>query len=179
MVPFLAVQNNYSMNPDTFLLDQVERFSNRWQKLTGLDCFWWSRICQKLLYISILGALFALIFDDYISLTEKEAREALAKNAVNPERVRSMAVRLIVVILSVCVQPIIFRLIILHRIQSTPELNIVVFSAFVVFTSMTALYYFIACTPLPPAKSKVRKWLESGIEFLRETLTPKPRRKLA
>lgn len=184
---------------DEWLLIKHEKFAQRWQKLWGTDCFFLARLA---LYIS-LG--FALVFSisenffteihvenrasdavlmiaillassgfQFVSAREKRVKKdqlsGLANVFYNDSEIR----------LHIGFMALLMSSILSYCIFADLRVN-VIFALCGACVPIMHIFeiYFSSCSPLPPSKSKVRKLLESGFEFLRKSLTPKPRRILA
>ncbi len=152
--------------------------SNRFQELTGLTCFWlakWSIIvwCFAMLLMDILnGSFFRFpdnLFDFFIfavsvgvvcSLEYKD-KNWTHNGLMNESRPNN----------------------ILERVLFTTVLTFFVLLWITGFVSLLgavvsvltiAYFYFSACTPLPPSKSKVQIWYEKQLASLDKCATPAP-----
>lgn len=165
---------------DGWLLDRHERFAHKCQLLFGINCFSLARICLLLTYASyffpdLVRYLSGMSFGEIIptvflkslivvlwvypnfrrvTIQEKLCEKNQLSGVANSEKLS-------------------------WRYRMTIFVSAIIFSWFVplltpLFGFFIALNYFLACDPLPPGKSKVRQWLEAGVQFLRETLTPVP-----
>ncbi|GEM_PF-6146616 len=159
---------------DQWLLDKFERFGHQSQLYTGKDCFWWAWVSSILyciflllpsplfkidetwkdliLRISPFDVLLGILF---FVLANLGAKTRHVDNFVNKLRLEQSKLRLALMLY--------FLLIDLFA----PEL-----ARFVRETSFVALMYFTACTPLPPAPSKLKEWLKNKSEALKQILVP-------
>ncbi len=173
---------------DVWLLDRFQRFAEWWQKLTGKDCFFLARlmIACHMLHMATIG-LFVLIFTEkspfdhmpailistvwlyIIRVLETEARSDISRGCRNRGYIDFIAFRLVVIIAN----PLILGGTL--KIYFGLELPF----AFALFSSLCFVWYipfayFLSCTPLPPAKSKIREWIESFSASLREFVVHSP-----
>ena len=168
---------------DGFLIDKKFQPVTEWfQKLTGKTNFWLAKCCLLFMFVfSLVQACFDYFFDpDFFfidmlfvlamwAITIKGCRvfkkeeEYLLKNpkAMNARRVNQREFRIFALI----VIPLIF---LIHVAMSFyPWL---IFAPFV----LIPMAYFLACTPLPPCKSKMRKWYEGVLTRADERLSATP-----
>ncbi len=168
---------------DGLILAGFEKFSHRWQKLTGHDCFWLGKLSLVLaflgfsLYFSwfalLLGFNFAVILGPtfmFVSIVPAWLLNVKAKKIVtqyanngysNPFKVSYWRSRIS------C----------LFAFSALTLLAVGVFSLVGVgyilyFLFYNCFEYFLACDPLPPAKSKIKKWLEAGASAAKRFLAP-------
>ena len=156
---------------DSWLLEKIEKFSHGWQKTFGLDCLWLAKLCSGFVVVSFLGTYIGIIIYQRISSQENEIRKHRESGYVNPERIQNMHGR----ILLLCISTMALFAGILDYLTSSNQYKfLILVMASVCFTFMPMAFYFFACSPLPPAKSKVRKWLENTAEFLKGLAAPTP-----
>lgn len=181
---------------DQRLLDKFERFSHWWQKTFGQDCFWLARMAAILFSLSLLvfviseiwwrkpnGKIGAelwllewipgyLLFS-WIEQVDKKVHKMHIRSLANQLKMELIYIRIFLLftvpiyiaatfyVLSTTAPyvPIIYRLIGAHF-----------------YLWLIPTFYFISCDPLPPAKSKVRKWLESFTTAIKRffALPPQP-----
>ena len=174
---------------DIWLLGKLEKFSHWFQKLTGKNCFWLAKIaavCHGFIIVSILipgiffgdqtvvivsGILmvftFFTVFKHFALIKHRElvVLNAREESLSNPFKVLDYDWRItILFVVLLC-------------------LFIMVIGYFPVFGAMLAflifwqglLYYFSACDPLPPAKSKVKEWKEKFVNAVKGVFAPAPR----
>lgn len=176
---------------DSYLIDKYERFSHWVQKLCGLTCFDLARICPYVIifypyylycnYTKIgLSTLcfelgFKLLFVRFavriggiksdIDEAEKQALSSMEMGFKNPlASGEPEAMNRITTFLLSFMAINLLDLFFSAKLVTGTTLWASLF--------YTAIHYFIACTPLPPNKSKARKLLESIKTKL--SLTPSP-----
>ena len=179
---------------DSWLLEKFEKFSHWWQKLTGKDCFWLARFsaASPIAYTTIIlvaayvyegldGLFFqSMFFVLYITINltlgfdlkrmEEEVERDQLKGCSNYSKldVFGRMVGLCVLPFMGCVLIAISRTLLYH----TPIFYLII-NGFAPVSWLTALM-FACCDPLPPAKSKVRKWLENMAERAKKLIAPIP-----
>jgi hypothetical protein len=163
---------------DTWLLNRFENFSHWWQRTFGQDCFWWARktvlasmvmtfigvvmiagISLEGISAGIFNASISFMWVPFIVRIEAGIKKEPENMCANPEKLKS--------------QDRLFFLV------AMPFLAIFIFARLSVLVSLgyilyVFIMYFCACDPLPPAKSKVRQWLESALNGISKALVPKP-----
>lgn len=156
---------------DDFLLDGIfQKISNSIQKLTGKSCFSIAKYC---FFISAVFAAYTSVsrllshesprildlIDVVVGLwfvfmqRQKERRhvnESLQSVTGNIERLKFFWLR------SICTLDAIF-LVWHYSMRSTNQM----FFREVDYIAFAVALYFSACSPLPPAKSLIKMWLES------------------
>ena len=171
---------------DVWLLGKLEKFSHWFQKLTGKNCFWLAKMAavfHGLIIVVILmpgvflgdqtvaivsGILmmftFFTVFKHFALIKHRELVVLREENLSNPFKVLDYDWRItILFVILLC-------------------LFIMVIGYFPVFGAMLAflifwqglLYYFSACDPLPPAKSKVKEWKEKFVNAVKGVFAPAP-----
>ena len=166
---------------DNKLLDAVEWISHRIQRLTGKDCFWLAELCAlALLGIIVIGTgcqiavagsgaeiandlIFAFISSGVLLwfchslLRKREKNWRENPQFLNRSRADSFdqALRLMWLFFSYCNT---------RDAWMDGTIDSWVWAAYSII--MAAFLYLIACTPLPPRKNLVRKWLEKAQEAL-------------
>jgi len=171
---------------DNWLFDAkygFQNIQNRWQRLTGLTCFWLARFFSAIFAAgygigAIIGAIgldfvgrgFAIVSMllvttwnlSYISFLKKEEKKYLygdKAGVMNKRRIETTCVNLRTVLLFFVTLSSAFAL----HAGSAWSL------AFAVgYAAALLLVYFASCTPLPPQKSTMRKWWERIFAVLNE-----------
>src|SRR3989338_4760467 len=173
---------------DRWFLEKFEKFSHRFQKLTGKDCFWLAKVCigfgvltslwnsnlvwkyghgndKDILAIWIFGFIYGLMLVSYLPMIyscEEEVKNNQMKNCANPMRLWCYP-RFFIIWIPCCIMvPLTFFLLKEFVPSASGVLRIVGSTVFLWFIPTV---YFLACDPLPSAKSKVRKWLKNAAEF--------------
>ncbi len=171
---------------DIWLLSASQRFSEKFQRLTGKTCFFLAKIFYLIqIIITVLFLLFvylayppvvwavlsipALFFvrsrSRRVKETEKEERFFFKKGLGHgnaycllllPRRLSTSLTFLFFILLDV------------------GRFNYFNLSLDVGILCEAVALYFRSCTPLPPSKSKVRKWLETAKEKIKGALDPAP-----
>lgn len=180
---------------DMWLVDKFERFSHKFQRFFGYDCFWLARSCYyscvAFLALFLLGAfwydsafhLLALLIiilpAYYIFIPMVEDAEALAKkmrnkNLANPKKLDDASDRIKIFPVVFVMVGIYYPFVFAFLVPKSPFF--VNFFGIYVFCGIWCLFltYFIACDPLPPAKSKIRQWLEKLAEAAKGIFEPIP-----
>ncbi len=162
---------------DRALLDAVESFCHRFQRLTGRTNVW---LAVQLTNLSVIvyfawaglffleapplarvvigafcaGVLYVLtqtIFKVPIEESEKSAYQRVAKGHRNPRRIRDALLRISFLTLSIVLAyPILF----VYRLFA---IRLALLSYFLILLT-TAMLYLLACDPLPPCAGKLRVW---------------------
>ena len=177
---------------DEFLRNGVEAFSHKFQILTGKNCFFLARmmlviaICISFvgiycsykdetkfvgLVIACTGYGVIILFSSFLiysfKIKEKIYMELLKRGFRNPEALDRTR--------------IINFLSVLYLSISCPFAcyNIPAHPVFLIFMPVAMIFviislYFISCTPLPPATSKVKQWINSFKEVVSNVLAPEP-----
>ena len=178
-------------NFDLWLLDCLEKFAQKTQRNIGIDCFLWARIsiilfaffiaCNaffvqyysyplKEWWISSLLLVFlsvAPIMWSTISPTEQRAKELSLRGLSNPCKLWSDC-RLLYIF-----GAFLISLPCLVLSNTATERTAVFVWLGILGSCMFPLWlYFVSCDPLPPAKSRVREWLESTVKSAKEFLAP-------
>ena len=165
---------------DSAILNPIERWSRRFQVLTGRTNVWlalqltnlsivvyfvwaalyswWSDLSQRLLIAVFCGGLLYVltqtIFRVPIEAYETDAYRRVAKGFRNPRRVRDALLRISFLTLSFILglgYPIVF--VYLHL-----RLHLALLT-YCLIVLTTAVLYLLACDPLPPCAGKVKEWL--------------------
>ena len=167
---------------DVWLIDKFERFSHKWQRMFGQDCFWWARVALAFSAISLFMYVFSFLSITvahivlcivisplslgiwYMNIRDAEERVKMSHRVglSNPLKQTAYQFRIALIVISVFF--LCLAILIGHFL-----LFLVAASLFI-----TTLDYFISCDPLPPSKSKVRQKLEAGIKKAKEFLAPEP-----
>lgn len=154
---------------DSFLLDKAQKFCDRFQRLTGFTKFRiekWLAISQMFLILYefvvaraifmltpllVLVVVFTVLVVHYIERQES----AFLKNAEldAPSKGNTAGLRLSILAMVV--------------------LTVFVGSALLLWSLILADAYISLCIPRPPSKSKMREWLEKGLQEL-NSLLPEP-----
>ena len=155
----------------------AQNISNEWQELTGLTNFWiakWLVILWAILntFSSIQNGVFSrdkwivvmmwFITIWFFYLTEHKDKNWKNNGVANEERIIPVCLFLRTVLICFCV----FELIGWGITGNS--------GALFPFIFYTAFFYFSACTPLPPSKSKVRKWYEKTLIKINKKLSESP-----
>lgn len=176
---------------DASLLEKIEKFTHWWQKTFGQDCFWWAKVFIVLFIVfmnsfAVLGILFGNKFDPIlfgsfmltllsplVFLTIKIAQARAYQNQVsglaNECKLFLQDKRLMMLVIFNGVG---FAWGLFEYLQNIP-IYIVALCP-LGFSCLGIAYYALSCDPLPPAKSKVKIWLENFMEKTKEFLTPQP-----
>jgi hypothetical protein len=163
---------------DSAILNAVEFFCHRFQRLTGRTnvwlavqltnlsvvvyfvwaglYFWNAPILARILIGAFCGGvLYVLtqtVFKVPIEESEKSAYQRVMKGYRNPRRIRDALLRISFLTLSIFLAyPVFFA-------YSTFRLRLALLSYFLVALT-TAMLYLLACDPLPPCAGKIRAWL--------------------
>lgn len=171
---------------DSVLRDATQRFSEKFQRLTGLTKFTlekWASIASTIFfcgfsvcafrYIGIGLALLTIILSAInIRRIEKEEIEFMTNDKLDFRLSNEFSVRKPLLIVDLFAIPW-FSLVIFFGNQ---EFQIIVQSQCILgaILSNMAWRYFSICIPKPPAKSKVREWSEKALGWLSERLQPSP-----
>lgn len=173
---------------DNGLLTKFEKFSHKWQKLTGKNCFWLAKlsaVCGAIFGTLFIGLgiliqpktgiigfplIFFLFFGTILSvkiirLTETMVELMNLLGLSNPTKITMKNQR----VLSVFFFVFFFSLVASVGL-SNPVFFLMAFYA----VSEVAEVYFTACDPLPPAKSKIRQWLESLVSAAKKAVSISP-----
>lgn len=165
---------------DSFLMNYAQKFSEKFQKLTGRTCFFLASMCLAvdaaigffrlfiihkdleriiILFTSLIILVLAVI--EYFE--DKSFNRKKFDGYVNHLIIAGRSLRFFC--LSMC---LIFCLVAIISKDYSVN-NLLRDSGFVAFTLAT---YFGSCTPLPPKKSKIREWLEAGQKAFSEVFAP-------
>lgn len=163
---------------DTFVLEKLEKFSQKIERVSGWNCFWLARICVAYLIIdigirilsndiwllieTIAVAGFIFAYFAFIPLCEKRCYAAQEKGGSNPLKILSSIVRKFLALLGAIIIALsIIALLLPENVnqanqsaQVTPSLmffNIIGMSSFVLYC------YFISCDPLKPGEEKQKE----------------------
>lgn len=183
---------------DTWLLEKIEKFAQWWQKMFGQDNFWWSRCfavsftlcCAIYAFAATHNAypiknwwiyFYFLLFSiapnisgvyHYVEYNKQKTYQNLEKGIMNTLKLQLVEMRLLYLffcplILSICalLMKLTCRAHISYWLLTLPTI-----SGF----AMVFMLYCVSCNPLPPAKSKVKIWLENFVEKAKEFLSPAP-----
>lgn len=164
---------------DALMLQKTEKYLHWLQKTCGRDCFWLAHAC--LIMHGLMMTLFVFLSQEYAMLLwmliqsmhilvkwiKEQAYKDLKCGLANQEKLR-VGPRLFQVCGQIYCHSALF-LLSLTFLKSSVVLLILCGVFFLVL-----FYYFIACDPLPPAKSKVKIWLENFAEKAKEILSPAP-----
>lgn len=177
---------------DALLLEKIEKFAHWWQKnICGeQNCFWWARVFTILSSIQmagfgILGLLsnkefhpilaasvaITVIFPCFVFFTIKLVESRTYQNSNNglANEFRLELNRLSILMTFIGVG---FGWGFYEYLLGTPL--ILDMFCLLGFFCLSVAYYFMSCDPLPPAKSKVKVWLENLAEKTKEFLSPEP-----
>lgn len=166
--------------PDVWLFARFEKFAHRWQRLTGLTCFWLFRCSFALSYVAMCA--------DTLSGVSSYADGRIVYVVMNTIAYAVVWVRFRIVITYVertlkagatrnpvesVGRPIRSSLLIVESFMmlSALELSQGMFALHII--CFVSALYFVSCTPLPPSKSTVRKLVEKGLAALSGAL-PEP-----
>ena len=176
---------------DVWLLGKLEKFSHWFQKLTGKNCFWLAKIaavCHGLLIVVILmpgvflgdqtvaivsGILmmftFFTVFKHFALIKHRELVVLREENLSNPFKVLDYDWRITILF-------VILLCLFIMAINLMIGYFLFYFSAMLAFLMFLQglLYYFSACDPLPPAKSKVKEWKEKFVNAVKGVFAPAP-----
>lgn len=181
---------------DGFISNKIEKFAHWWQKITGKDCFWLAKaaaVCYGLFGTAIMAnimlkgkeaavtAICSIVaflcmalaagFIKQIKFKQEIVSIAHSRGLANPFKIIDYGVRISAVFLS----PICSLSEVLSLLQGRLSFLLIFTGIFGnIFLWILLLYYFSACDPLPPAKSKVRQWLEKVVSAAKEALSPTP-----
>lgn len=125
-----------------------------------------------------LSALSMLFYIKSVKLVAKEVYAANLRGLSNPYKMKFFSARiaaLFTVLGVLALWPVFIS--IMGMITGYPSPVYVLAAILLLPLWNIPIIYFQCCDPLPPGKSKAKKWLETGVRFLRETLTPAPRPK--
>ena len=181
------------INFDLWSLNRLEKFAQKTQRDIGIDCFLWAKICVILFALLISCNAFFVQYYSYplkgwwvssvlffflfvaltmwnvTSLTERTIKNAFSHGLGNFLKLQSEYRFLYIFgdfIISILCW--IFSDIIIERTAIFAWLGISGSCMFPLWL------YFVSCDPLPPAKSRVREWLESVAKSAKEFLAPMP-----
>jgi len=179
---------------DLWLLERLEKFAHWFQKLTGKNCFWLSRIFIIWGAMNLIGPyqldilegrrLAAPILLSFLFLIgaiglwrqsrrkEEQVSRMNERGYANPFKITSFSFRIIWLLLMA------FNVIVslISLLSHSP-----LFPAYVLFFLLNyvlswVLYeYFSACDLLPPAKSRVKEWKEKFVNVVKGVFAPVPR----
>lgn len=170
---------------DGFLIDKVfQPIANRFEKLFGKDCFFldglmfggvlFCMVFRLALQFSISELIFVLLLAGivlplYPTLNRKK-RERISSGFMNRERVDSFSVFIRLFILALTI--VAWAVFLTKEIADT-ELIVERITIFQVGFLLSS-FYFSACTPRPPCKSWVAKFIEKLRAAVSEIATPAP-----
>jgi hypothetical protein len=178
---------------DEYIVDRIfQKISDRFQKLTGKSCFFLSQMCWiiaacfeiHLLFIEMSNpknnvadsflfrglAAFVYLLNAFFAHDKDKNFALRSERMANFDRVMLREFRSIVTIVFVLI--IIPKWVLFVKAgKPITSSNII---GDLICISIMAAFYFNACLPLPPSKSKVREWLESTKKFFAETFSPSP-----
>lgn len=151
---------------DAWIIDKLERFAHKWQRMTGLDCFWLAKqtaILTSLVSVLFLpfsfsteGPLFHAIMFLFSAMlaglcgtVREQCRAAQAngccnrlKRTIQLERIMLTLLWVVVIVGAIAGRDASFRKLITS------------------LTLVLLLTYFISLDPLPPCESKVKQWIK-------------------
>ena len=163
---------------DCWLIDQLEVLTHRFQRITGKDCFWMAEVCTSLIFgiwfcfieyqilisswdfidilVNILllvlscGGLFFLVYH-----AKTQTRKHIQFKNSKRHDTTSRSVRILWLVIS---------LLNLWALCAGKHQHL--FGKINCISSLitTLLMYLIACTPLPPRKSLIKKLLEAILD---------------
>ena len=164
---------------DSFLLEKIEKFAQKTERITGWSCFWLARICSA--YVVMFGlwkineegvsfwnilliAGWSLVYFLYIPIMEKQCYDAQKKGGSNPIKASNLLgfFRRINVLLLVFL--FISSLILLISIPApSPELSeLQIYLEAFDFLVICLFFYFISCDPLKPGEEKQKEKIPDG-----------------
>ena len=166
---------------DQWLLDKFEQFSHKSQLWIGKNCFWWARLTLILYFLFLIipkplyveGETWKLLlrirpFAVMVGLAGlfvmrkeiKEIEKKLSKlvgGYINAQRL-NWKLRILIILITLVVSII-------------GPLETVWYLCAICFVSTM---YFMACTPLPPAPSKLKEWLKNKLLAVKKLFAPIP-----
>ncbi len=165
---------------DSFLLGKAQKLCDTFQRLTGFTKFriekwlivaagaaYWMFAIETLVpAVALIALVFSFSCIFMIREIESEERAFLARQELRHNINHSCTVRIMSLVLY---SSFLGFSIFLMEVGSAHEQ--IWFCAWTV--SVLARIYFSACIPRPPGKSKVREWLEKGLQGL-NSLLPEP-----
>lgn len=178
---------------DWFILGKFEKFAHWFQKLTGKNCFWQSRILIITLIISdsvhasikILKGSSGIVFYCAVSVlswivvyfwtrqNEKKTFKFNRDGLSNPFKKDGAFTRKVMVVILIIAY--LSSVSVAARLNGTSILNFgLIASDLVSETLIVSILFLISCDPLPPVKSKLRQWLEKIISAVKEVFIPAP-----
>jgi hypothetical protein len=169
---------------DSFLLNAVESFCHRFQRLTGRTNVWlavqltnisvimyfvwaglffWSTDLVLRIFVGLFcgGVLYALtqtVFKVPIEESENNAYRRVAKGLRNPRRLRDALLRISFLNLSILLSYPAYLAYAVLRVH-------IVLMGYFLIVMTTVLLYLLACDPLPPCAGKVRAWLRGAVRL--------------
>lgn len=181
---------------DFWLLGRLEKFAHWWQKLAGKNCFWLARaavVCYGLLIVAILVpsilygknlvavtmpvilivAAFFTVFHHFKMIKYKERIVSGMQEAglSNPFKIIDSDWRTVaLLIIFLCMLAVVVNSV---TGGSVSGYFISIMLGFLVFLDGLS-YYFSACDPLPPAKSKIKEWKEKSVNAVKGVFAPAP-----
>jgi hypothetical protein len=160
---------------DVFLLDKIfQRISNFFQKKTGLTCFFlaktsvlvtWSTMVISIfaipninfllrIFFTICSLIYLLIIWALISSWDEREEILAAKgNVMNPMAITGHPIRMMALSNVILVS-------LLMRGKGWQSYLVSSRYLKICFIFVMIYLYFASCTPLPPGKSRIRKWIE-------------------
>lgn len=179
---------------DSWLIDKIEKRTQKFQRNTGKDCFWLARFSLILFAISfvvfVAGAVWyvypskdwwlyilMLSFPGVIRIlwpairkAEEAAYKHLEKGLANPQKLALADIRLLYHIFPILFCFVLFMI-------AAPAFLVPFWLSILVPVGgelLTLSVYLVSCDSLRPAKSKVREWLEKFVSATKELLSPAP-----
>lgn len=176
---------------DWFVLGKFEKLAYWWQKLTGKDCFWLAKLCLVILLTGFaadylvkiwllntgaprIGSLavyvfIAIFWYHHINSSQVDTYQKIGFG--NENKLKFKAIRVFIAIgdfLSMI--STVFEL-----IKSVDVMHFFLHLIYAIIAiALVSMVYFAACDPLPPAKSKVRQWLEKIVSAAKDAFSPAP-----
>lgn len=170
---------------DQGLIDQFERFSHWFQRLTGLDCFWLAKrsfdlalifafvsiyLTARVLpnvssFISILVFLVLRLESECIATDYYEDSAGDTKNnvRVDPTYIRTRKLLTFLTFLAICA----IQFDLAMQYYNSHDLTLLADAIGFLFGP-----YFMACTPLPPGNSKFSQLIKSLTAKLSPSINP-------
>lgn len=156
---------------DDLLIDKIfQPFAHWWQKLTGLTNFWLARWCLVLfvVFMALVAMNFSGIYSsinkgliivatffvfNLFTVLKKRDKNSDGCSLMNEDRINPISCFIRILFFYLC--GIFF---VIGGVVKD-------FSSFSLIMLYTTVLCFAACTPLPPGKSKTRKWCEKLSEL--------------
>lgn len=181
---------------DFWFLGRLEKFANWWQKLTGKNCFSLARAFIVVYGISIvefpvyqilktekisifsyivlvtLAFIAVIFFLRLIKFKEKIVLRANRCGLSNPFKLLDNQFR----IFTLCFAPIFLCIdVLMFKEEAFILIIMSMISISKIFSALGLSYYFSACDPLPPSKSRVKEWKEKFVNAVKGIFAPAPR----